>query len=611
MNQRLGNVCLAFILSCSAVALAQQEAIDIVIEALKSNDPAMQAGAIALVRDIPGKEITEALAKQLPNLPAAGQVQLLSAFADRADAAALPAVIKAADSGDESVRIAAIKAVGQLGDASSVSLLSSRAALASGEEQKAARESLYRLRGQQVDQAILAAIPTAQPDVKIELIQSVGQRNILPGIPVLLKTAADGDTKVQRESFKVLKTVADEKFLPVLVELLIKTKSESVRGEAEKTVAAVAHKIQQKDRQAQAVLAALAQVVDVEARCSLLSVLGRIGDNSALPELRKALASDNAKIQDAAIRALSDWPNPAPVDDLLALAKTSSNQVHRILALRGFVRLLGLETSRPAEEMIKLYQQAMKLAPDVPEKRKVLSGLANTKSLAALEMAATCLQDSALQQEAEIAVVKIAEGIYGSYPEKTKDVLGKILQTSKSDSLREQAQNVVNQIGRFEDYITAWQICGPYTKEGADGSMLFDIAFAPEKPDPSSADWQIMPAGTNQDRPWLMELDRALGGDNRAAYLRTNVWSDKSQKVLLELGSDDGIKVWLNGQLVHANNATRPATAGQDKVEVTLNQGWNQLLLKVTQGGGEWAVCARIRRLDGSKLDGLKYQAEK
>ncbi|MCJ7676039.1 MAG: HEAT repeat domain-containing protein, partial [Sedimentisphaerales bacterium] len=402
MNHWLRNLCAVLVLLLCAVAFGQQEAIDIVIDALKSNDPAMQAGAIALVRDIPGREITEALAKHLPNLPAAGQVQLLSAFADRADAAALPAVIKASDSADESVRIAALKAVGQLGDASSVSLLSGRAAQSSGEEQKAARESLYRLRGQQVDQAILAAIPSAQPDVKIELIQSVGERNIVPGIPVLLETAKDADPstplrdKVQRESFKVLKMVADAKFLPALVELLIKTKNQSVCGEAEKTVAAVAHKIEQKDRQAEAVLAALAQVVDVEARCSLLSVLGRIGDNSALPELRKALADDDAKIQDAAIRALSDWPNPAPVDDLLKVAKTSDNQVHRILALRGFVRLLGLETGRPAEEMIELYQQAMKLAPPIGsgEKRKVLSGLANTKSLAALEMAATCLQDS-------------------------------------------------------------------------------------------------------------------------------------------------------------------------------------------------------------------------
>lgn len=613
MIHRLRKLYLVSTLLCCAAAWGQvdQDAIDMVIDALKSNDPAMQAGAIALVRDIPGQEVTKSLAKELPNLPAAAQVQLLSALADRQDAAALPAVIAATEVSEQSVRIAALRALGQLGDASSVSLLAGRAAQTRGEEQQAARESLYRLRGPEVDQAILAEVDSAQPDVKVELIQSVGQRNIVLGVPTLLQTAQDPDAKVQRESFRVLKTIADEKYLPALVELLITTKRGSVRTEAEKTVAAVAHKIPDKNRQAEAVLAALTSVTDVENQSTLISVLGRIGDDSALPALRKALAGDEAKVQDVAIRALSDWPNTKPIEDLLNVAKTSGSQVHRILALRGFVRLLGLESGRPEEEMIKLYQQAMDLAPNVPEKRRVLSGVANAKSLAALEMAAACLQDSALQQEAAVAAVKIAEGIYGSYPEKTKELLGKVVQVSKSDSLREQAQNVINQIGRFEDYITAWQVSGPYTQQGADGTVLFGVAFAPEKPDAEGVQWQIMPAGTSADRPWLMELDRAFGGNNRAAYLRTNVWSDRQQKVRLELGSDDGIKVWLNGQMVHANNATRPASPGQDKVEVTLNQGWNRLLLKLTQSGGEWAFCARFRRPDGGKLEGVRFQAEK
>ncbi len=119
-----------------------------------------------------------------------------------------------------------------------------------------------------------------------------------------------------------------------------------------------------------------------------------------------------------------------------------------------------------------------------------------------------------------------------------------------------------------------------------------------------------MPAGTDKNRPWLMELDKVLGGNNRVAYLRNKVWSEKSRKVRLELGSDDGIKVWLNGQIVHTNNATRPAAPGQDKTNVTVKQGWNQLLLKITQGGGEWAVCARFRQVDGGKLEGLKVQTE-
>ena len=250
----------------------------------------------------------------------------------------------------------------------------------------------------------------------------------------------------------------------------------------------------------------------------------------------------------------------------------------------------------------------MGLAPDADEKKRVLSGLANTKSLAAMQMAASCLQDQTLRAEAEFAVVKIAEGIFGSYPQESKDLLKKIIQTSANESLRQQAQEVISQIERFDDYITGWEASGPYTKEGADGPGLFDWTFGPEQSSAQQVVWRVMPAGTSQDRPYLMELDKLFGGDNRAAYLRTKVWSEKEQKVRLEMGSDDGIKVWLNGQLVHANNATRGVNPGEDKADLTLKQGWNTLMLKITQGGGEWSVCVRIRKLDGSKLDGLKTQ---
>ena len=587
---------------------AEDESIKFIIDVLKGNDRQMQSAVIQMVREMPGAEITKALIKELPNLSPAGQVQLLSALGDRGDAAALPAVIAAVDSTDQSVRIVALRALGQLGGASNVVLLAQKAAAASGDEQKAAQESLYRLRGPEVDNAILAAIPQAEPKVKAELIAGVGERNITGGIKTLLVTAQDADRGVRLQSLRVLKIVAGPRDLPELVNLLLNLKSDSDRTEAEKTIATVAHKIPDRDRQAEAVLAVLPTVKDVKGQCSLLSVLGKIGDNAALPSLRAALSNQDAKIQDAAIRALSDWPTAEPTSDLLKVAEGSANSVHRILALRGFVRLLGLESNRPPEQTIELYKKAMGLAPDADEKKRVLSGLANTKSLAAMQMAASCLQDQTLRAEAEFAVVKIAEGIFGSYPQESKDLLKKIIQTSANESLRQQAQEVISQIERFDDYITGWEASGPYTKEGADGPGLFDWTFGPEQSSAQQVVWRVMPAGTSQDRPYLMELDKLFGGDNRAAYLRTKVWSEKEQKVRLEMGSDDGIKVWLNGQLVHANNATRGVNPGEDKADLTLKQGWNTLMLKVTQGGGEWSVCVRIRKLDGSKLDGLKTQ---
>ncbi|MFZ2146589.1 MAG: HEAT repeat domain-containing protein, partial [Sedimentisphaerales bacterium] len=201
-----------------------------------------------------------------------------------------------------------------------------------------------------------------------------------------------------------------------------------------------------KHRQAEAVLAVLPSVKESNKQCSLLSVLGKIGDSSALPRLVEALNSDNIESRGAAIRALAEWPTSEPAVDLLSAAQSTENEVHRILALRGSIRLLGLDSKRAPEETIEMYKKAMTLAPDAIEKRRVLSGLANTKSLGALQMSADYLQDKTLFREAEFAVVKIAESICENFPQQTREVLEKIVQTSKNDLLRQQAQEVINRI---------------------------------------------------------------------------------------------------------------------------------------------------------------------
>ncbi len=62
------------------------------------------------------------------------------------------------------------------------------------------------------------------------------------------------------------------------------------------------------------------------------------------------------------------------------------------------------------------------------------------------------------------------------------------------------------------------------------------------------------------------------------------------------VGSDDGIKIWLNGKVVLAHNTMRPFVKDQDQVEVKLVKGENRLLLKVTQNNQGWGVAVRVKR---------------
>jgi len=423
-----------------------KELIDMVIEALRGDDPELQSAVIPIVRDVPGPGVTKALVQELPKLPAAGQVQLLSALGDRGDAAALPAVLDAAKSQDESVRVAALRAIGQLGNAANIAVLAEHAATSRGLEQKAAREGLYRLRGPDVDAAILQGLAAASAGVKTELIGAIGERNIAGAVELLLAAGKDENRRVRLESYRVLRIVAQPQDMPALVNLLLETKNEADRGEVEKMVAAVAHKITDPERQAAAVQAVLPNVKEAADRASLLRVLGRIGNSNSLPTLRAALSSREAEVQDAALRALSDWPTAEPAPDLLKVAQTSDNQVHKVLALRGFVRLLGLDSDRPAEQTIDLYKKAMDLAGDVTEKRRVLAGLASVKSPAALSVVAGYFDDVALHLEAESAAVRIAQAIVATQPQQVKEVLARVIAGTKNDTIRTQAQEVIQQI---------------------------------------------------------------------------------------------------------------------------------------------------------------------
>jgi hypothetical protein len=114
---------------------------------------------------------------------------------------------------------------------------------------------------------------------------------------------------------------------------------------------------------------------------------------------------------------------------------------------------------------------------------------------------------------------------------------------------------------KYAGYVSSWLGSGPYTE--GDG---FDTAYAPEKDGGKDAKWQVMTKGVG---PQAIDLEQAIGtGDNRVAYARTSLWSAADQDVQLQMGSDDGIKVWVNGQVVHANNVTRPCRPGEDKARV-------------------------------------------
>ena len=128
-----------------------------------------------------------------------------------------------------------------------------------------------------------------------------------------------------------------------------------------------------------------------------------------------------------------------------------------------------------------------------------------------------------------------------------------------------------------------WHLLGPV--RGADFADARDRVFAPER-DGAQLDQQQEGLGW-QPRPDLSDGKvHSWSGANSAFYLHRTVRAAAACEVTLSLGCDDAVAAWCNGQEVLRKNVAGAAQLDQHRVVVSLRPGDNDLLLKVTNGGG-------------------------
>jgi hypothetical protein len=105
-------------------------------------------------------------------------------------------------------------------------------------------------------------------------------------------------------------------------------------------------------------------------------------------------------------------------------------------------------------------------------------------------------------------------------------------------------------------------------------------------------------------------LDLNIGcedADEATAYLTFEVAVPAARKATVSLGSDDSVKVWLNGKQVHSNPVeVRGVTPGEDKFDVELQAGTNIFLLKVCDNYGGWGASFELLDEAGQAFAGLQ-----
>lgn len=136
--------------------------------------------------------------------------------------------------------------------------------------------------------------------------------------------------------------------------------------------------------------------------------------------------------------------------------------------------------------------------------------------------------------------------------------------------------------GRVE--LGPWHMVGPF---GADSfEEAYDREFGPEQGVDLEAEFDGGALKWKARSHWKDGTIQALDGENSATYVFRTLRVAVEQDIELSLGSDDALRVWLNGEEVLAKKVQRGAAAGQEKPVVRLRAGENGLLMKVVNAGG-------------------------
>lgn len=107
------------------------------------------------------------------------------------------------------------------------------------------------------------------------------------------------------------------------------------------------------------------------------------------------------------------------------------------------------------------------------------------------------------------------------------------------------------------------------------------------------------------------------------AYAFEYIYLNSTRTVLLDVCSDEGVRVWLNGELVHSrvrkgpggalmyNRSVERGASLEDVVTITLDKGWNRLLLEIYQWKGSWEFYVKFRDLDGKPITNIEFSTIK
>jgi len=572
------------ILRCLSVVVPEGYDIGPLGELL--NDPAQREPVRTTLERIATTEAKRALREAVDERDPDFTVALLNSLAQLRDAEALPVARKMLSHGSAEVRVAAARAVAWCGDpVDAVALLAVRDC-ATPETTQDATDAVLMLADAMAERG-------GNWDEAIGLYKSVLAST---DIPVMRDAAICGLAKYGDETV-VAPILAAVEGLGERETAIAVAALETVAGAAADKAIADAYATQPAD-----------------IKPLMIAMMGRRGGTTLLPAIVEASASTDPALRLAGITALGDAGRLESLPALAAAMDGGDADAQAAARDSAFRLADGLRARGESDSAGKVYAELFRRVDTTELRRRAFEGIVACPVPEAFEAVLAAGQDVNLAELSGPGLVAMIGALAKS---------GRVDDARKSFDLVLQAPLVGPPVEQLAaalagsaaeldvchrlGFVCDWSLVGPFPF-GGPGKGLGDVNVgepnidlgATYKVGDAELTWQRKdmsnPAG-------VCDLTQAYGmPTNQVAYAYTKITVPEAIDVVVRMGSDDGIKLWVNGEVVHDHDVDRPCKIDEDSAAAKLKAGENTLLVKISQGGGGWNFRLRFTTSEGRAL---------
>lgn len=381
---------------------------------------------------------------------------ILNLFGDKAVAAALPLALQSLQSGNESVRLAAVTAAAKIGEQEVVPALLDVLKKGGADEIAAVKTALLSVKGDKLVADVSGAIEGASPAGKAALIDILGERGARGKTKEVLGFVNSADPAIRQSARAALKNLVSPVNLPQLVPLLMDAKTPADISDMQ-GILVTALGVMKNPDQAASVVLAREKKAPAEKKFLFYNVLAGIGGKKGLPVVVNAFAGGNDQTKAAVIAALSGWKDGLATAQLHQILLQQGKDAASPEAVKGFIKQISI-SGDPADQKLIMLRNAMDFARAADQKKEIIGQVGKCKTFPALLYAGSFIDDPALQRQAAGAIVDIALSDKSIYGNNVRTLLEKTLQVmgngNESQYLKEAIQKHLAAMPQGEGFIS-------------------------------------------------------------------------------------------------------------------------------------------------------------